>query len=800
LEKILKKTKLGYEVFPLKLNGKEPAISGWKEAATTDEQTIRDWFNEYSGFNWGLHCKDMIVLDVDKIEQYGNPFVGREDFAGVPTQVTPGVGKLKDENDNSIGDLPGLHYFFKRPEGKDWGNSAGKFEQNVDIKTDRGYIVIAPSTIDGKPYEFLIDLPPIDELPDLPDDVVKRLDEINSSRPYASTPIPRDPVREGAGEQFVSGSTHVVQQDYWGDEDRWPHIAMEQRRKRAIAYLASIDPAVMGEHGSNPTFWAATALVCGYCLDDETAMDILWNEYNPRCQPEWSVDELKHKVEDARAKPIKRRGFLLDKETDEYEDTDRERFLLLCQEMEEGYDPFPIEVLPPVIQDFVGYTADRIGCDPVFVVSPLLPALAVAIGNTAAIQIDTMWKETPIIWTATIGDPGTGKSAPFAGITKLFHKTDTLKMDELDVARSNHEIHLREWEAQTKLFKKKKIAHPPKKPDKPSLKRTITADATVEAVVGILQDNPRGIGVMCDELSGFLKSFDQYKKGNSDPSFWEEAFEGGRYTVDRKGSGFTRIQSCSVCISGTIQPKVLADTVQKGNMADGGFLQRFLLTKPKSRFCTRKKRKDRQPDTQVHENYEKMQKLFDSLLRKQCEFWPDGNVKPHTYGLTEEADEFLVDEQNRNETEWNVARTTMRGFIAKCAKFTARISLILHVVNNHFKKEGGLPPSGKVEISTVKAAAKIVQWYTREHERIYGSLGLAGALNDTAEWILGLLKKNKEMTLSAISQSSRKFKSDRESLKPHLDSLIGQGRVEMITKETTVGVGGKPTISYRLKS
>ncbi|MGL6225264.1 MAG: AAA family ATPase, partial [Thermoguttaceae bacterium] len=284
LEKILKKTKLGYEVFPLKLNGKEPAISGWKEAATTDEQTIRDWFNECSGFNWGLHCKDMIVLDVDKIVQPDdNPFFERADFVEVPTQVTPGVGKLKDENGNSIGDSPGLHYFFKRPSGKVWGNK--KYALNVDVKTDRGYIVIAPSTIDGKEYQFILDLPPLDDLPNLPDDVVKRLDEINAKPEQKA-----DSVKSKA-EPDISGLLKRFEpktQTNWATPD--------DVRDRASKYVANCPNSVSGQGGHNATMVVANALVWGFALDDESAFEILSKEYNPRCEPEWSEKELRHKI------------------------------------------------------------------------------------------------------------------------------------------------------------------------------------------------------------------------------------------------------------------------------------------------------------------------------------------------------------------------------------------------------------------------------------------------------------------------------------------------------------------------
>lgn len=57
------------------------------------------------------------------------------------------------------------------------------------------------------------------------------------------------------------------------------------------------------DHYQHATYAAATALVHGFGLDLTAAFRLLWNEYNPRCQPPWSERELRHKVDDAGSKP-----------------------------------------------------------------------------------------------------------------------------------------------------------------------------------------------------------------------------------------------------------------------------------------------------------------------------------------------------------------------------------------------------------------------------------------------------------------------------------------------------------------
>lgn len=71
-------------------------------------------------------------------------------------------------------------------------------------------------------------------------------------------------------------------------------------------------PAISGQGGHNAAYAAATVLVHGFGLTAEEALEILRTQYNPRCQPPWSEQELLHKAQDAANKPHKlEMGWLL---------------------------------------------------------------------------------------------------------------------------------------------------------------------------------------------------------------------------------------------------------------------------------------------------------------------------------------------------------------------------------------------------------------------------------------------------------------------------------------------------------
>ncbi len=80
---------------------------------------------------------------------------------------------------------------------------------------------------------------------------------------------------------------------------------------RARAYVDKIPGAVSGAGGHARTFAVARALITGFCLSESDALRLLV-EYNARCSPPWSENELGHKIRSALTTPSdKPRGWLL---------------------------------------------------------------------------------------------------------------------------------------------------------------------------------------------------------------------------------------------------------------------------------------------------------------------------------------------------------------------------------------------------------------------------------------------------------------------------------------------------------
>ena len=141
----------GLKIFPVQENGKTPLIQKWQDDCSCDYMQVLYWYEMAKDCNWGLPAtpNNLFVIDLDVHDVNKN---GVENFEklmkdlgikGIETmmQTTPsgGVHLIYQTND-LLKNVPNCSNAFKDYPG-------------IDIRTD-GYIVVEPSTINGKKYLF----------------------------------------------------------------------------------------------------------------------------------------------------------------------------------------------------------------------------------------------------------------------------------------------------------------------------------------------------------------------------------------------------------------------------------------------------------------------------------------------------------------------------------------------------------------------------------------------------------------------------------------------------------------------
>lgn len=234
------------------------------------------------------------------------------------------------------------------------------------------------------------------------------------------------------------------------------------------------------------------------------------------------------------------------------------------------YDPwdalrpliFPMDTLPPELAAFASARARAIGCDPAAIAMAALSALSVALDGRSRLRLKQhdFWSVPPSLWVALIGSSSARKSP---AIRAAWAPLERRQAEIL----GRHANQMAFW----KSMPKEDRGEPPPPP-----LRYVSHDATMEALQGILSNQSRGLGVIRDELAGFIGALEKYsggKGGAADRAFFLEAFDGGPHTVDRVGRGTVSIDNLLLALCGGIQPDRLLNF---GDLTDDGLWQRFI--------------------------------------------------------------------------------------------------------------------------------------------------------------------------------------------------------------------------------
>lgn len=223
------------------------------------------------------------------------------------------------------------------------------------------------------------------------------------------------------------------------------------------------------------------------------------------------------------------------------------------------------EMFPGCISEFAWDSGERIGADPAAVALACVAACAAALDDRIQIQPkrrDVFWTENPRLWFGLVGRPST-KKTPI-----LSAALGPLRRIEADIRREYDHVHS-QWREAAQADKKS--AGP-----EPIMQRVIVSDSTTEKLSDILsRQEPRGIAIVNDELSGWIHSMDAYKSGHKDRAASLELYQGGPRSVDRVQRGSMFVENWSASIIGGIQPDVLYEHSQKS--LHDGLLQRFIL-------------------------------------------------------------------------------------------------------------------------------------------------------------------------------------------------------------------------------
>jgi hypothetical protein len=376
-------------------------------------------------------------------------------------------------------------------------------------------------------------------------------------------------------------------------------------------------------------------------------------------------------------------------------------------------------VLPYSLSQFVKEAATAIGCDDSLIACPLLAALAGCIGATRQIAVKDDWRAPAVLWTGVVVDSGQQKTPAQSAVTRSLHKRQgrdikahVEKSQEHQRALSNYEAALSDWK-RTKGVR----GEPPEKPPEPICKRILISDPTIEAVADRLQDNPRGLFLDRDELSGWLGSYDQYRAGKgSDVAHWLSCYNAKEFLIDRKSTQRKTIyvERAAVSVTGGIQPRTLARMLGKHHF-ENGLAARFGFAMPP-------RRKKVWRDSSISEDaQEALEWIYDQLLALTFGQDADGNPEPIDVPLSPDGKDAYIAFYDVHNAELAELSGDLAALWAKLEETAARIALVMHCVRSACGDQT-LKSEDAIDGTSIQIGVTLARWFANEGRRIYSVL------------------------------------------------------------------------------
>ena len=368
---------------------------------------------------------------------------------------------------------------------------------------------------------------------------------------------------------------------------------------------------------------------------------------------------------------------------------------------------FPISIFPSEIRNIIAEVHECQGFPIDYIASAMLVAIAVGIGNTHLAELKRGWQESPMLYVALVGRPGTNKSHPLSFAMKPFLDFDYQENKLFERSYAEYDNIMR-------MNRKERIEGGfPDQPTEPIRKRFLVSDITPEGLSFIHAQNKRGLCLWTDELSAWFKNFNRYNSG-SEEQFWLSVFSAKATISDRKGNRSSIfIKRPYISVVGTIQRKILGE-LSKGERSSNGFIDRILFVMPNLQ------QKARWSRTELPESTEgRWSSIIQQLIEIPCSKDEEGELLPEIIPFAEDAKARLYMWQEEHaklcDTESN---ETLVGVYCKLEVYVIRFCLIIQMA----RWVCGESEKSAIDLISVERAITLTEYFRHSAQQVHSEI------------------------------------------------------------------------------
>ncbi len=243
----------------------------------------------------------------------------------------------------------------------------------------------------------------------------------------------------------------------------------------------------------------------------------------------------------------------------------------------------------------------------------------------------------------------------------------------------------------------------------PKRKCHVVVDSTIEALIGALRDNQRGVLIYKDEIDSLLSNFNRYN--GSDEAYFLSLFNGTAFKYSRKSNNehiFLPNPYCSII--GTTQPGCLAAQFG-GKRLMNGFSPRFLKVYPDITEMPAWNDSD-MPENVLAQWEEIIRKVIDIPLTIDNE----GNVISKELSFSQEAKQRINRWKNEiNNAAYSATESdTVRALCGKLEIYLIRFCLVIQIMRGVC--EGA--SMDNIDIESAERAILLAEYFRSMETRI----------------------------------------------------------------------------------
>jgi len=351
----------------------------------------------------------------------------------------------------------------------------------------------------------------------------------------------------------------------------------------------------------------------------------------------------------------------------------------------------PINAFSEEMQKIIYHYSEAKGYPSEFFITAFLGAASTALGRAVTLNTGN-YTAIASVWCIILGKRGQVKSEPL---------TDAFKPIK------NYQFQVNEhYKTQKEELEEYKANNPKVKVnDLPNAKKIVLSDTTPEKLVITLSENPKGCGIVYDELAGFVGRFNRYNSG-ADEQMYLSLFNGDTILRDRIGHGASAYAKHSyLTIIGTTQPSVLRDVFF--TKTGSGFFDRWLITQPENIVKQYPNQFGINPVEEA-----KYANIINRLLGLEFE---ESNFNlmsytPQSYAITHKYQCDIIDIENSTDSD------DLRGILAKIEIYIHKFALLLQALE--YAESGDINLLYKVSENSANGSKILCEYFINEAQKV----------------------------------------------------------------------------------